>query len=268
MFDNGFLKDFFNQQMAQWPLAEENYNNLGLIKKKQFQIGDLKGWVQFNPARAGSSLAKVDSAAIQKRACFLCLNNRPESQLTLNISDEFELLVNPFPILPLHFTIPSKKHIPQKLSIADGIELAKMLPDMIVFFNSEGAGASAPDHYHFQAVPKGSLPLISLLNNKRNGTHNLPFAIIQNVKDDENYKNKPANAFFWTSDSGKVETLIIPRTKHRPEEFYREPPYRRAVSPGAIDMAGVIVTPFEEDFELLSKGDIQSIYQQVALPIQ
>ena len=261
------IQNFFRSQLKNWPLAEENFSNLLKTKKKGFKVGALEGLVQFNPARAVSTLARVDKTGINKRKCFLCKENRYEEQESIEIIEGWELLVNPFPILPFHFTIASERHQPQELNLTLGKTLAEKLPGMVVFYNDEGAGASAPDHSHFQAVPLYELPLINLINNNPYIPYdrlNLPYEIYSDKeKKDEN--NYPVNAFFWIDKKGKGKVVIIPRKSHRPDLFFLDPPYRRAVSPGAIDMAGIIVTPFKEDFERIDDSDIKKIYSQVGV---
>lgn len=263
---NEELKKFFEDQLESWELAKRNYEALDMVKKKPFQVKDLKGIVQFNPARAVSTLAKVDEASIKKRDCFLCEKHRPKEQASLNILPGWELLVNPYPILPYHFTIASKEHEPQEVKIKVGEELAGKLEGMVVFYNDAGAGASAPDHAHFQAVPKTTLPLITLLDEKDGeGIEilQLPYQVIMNPQEIAMNKN-PWNLFFWKDNRGEIKTVGISRKAHRPREYYLEKPERRSVSPGAIDMAGIIVIPFEEDFEAISNEDIENIYTQVS----
>ena len=57
-----------------------------------------------------STGAKIDKATIAKRPCFLCKDNRPQVQISLPFGEEFDILVNPFPILPVHFTIAARQH--------------------------------------------------------------------------------------------------------------------------------------------------------------
>lgn len=247
------LEKFLKEQLANWPLAEKNFKALESVRRKPFKIGDFEGWVQFNPARAVSTLAKVDAESVKSRPCFLCKENRPQQQSAIEILPGFQLLVNPFPILPMHFTIASTKHIPQELFPEYGEALARELPGMMVFFNGIGAGASAPDHLHFQAVPIEQLPLFS--NIKIGNTVSLEFTS----------QTDSLNAYFWTDAPGNdVNSFVIPRIKHRPESFFLLPPMRRAVSPGAIDMAGIIVVPYLEDFEAITSSDIEKIYKEVA----
>ena len=256
------LVEFFDTQIKEWELADKNFKALKNVKKKYFKIEDLEGFIQFNPFRAVSTLAKVDKEEIKKRECFLCKHNRPSEQKAIEIIQGWELLINPFPILPYHFTIAGKNHIPQKFDSDTGYKLAEALPGMVVFYNDDGAGASAPDHIHFQAVPQDSLPLIQLLKKQKDKLSfpNLPYYIETDIKSNENI---PRNIFIWKQED-EVRLISIPRKKHRPSLFYLNSPERRAVSPGAIDMAGVIVTPFEEDFNSLSLKDIKDIYHEVS----
>lgn len=257
------IKIFYEEQLKNWKLAKQNFESLRHIKKKPVKIGGIEGYIQYNRARAVSTLAKVDSTTIESRKCFLCQCNRPLEQKKIEILPGWELLVNPFPIFPYHFTIASTKHVPQKLDLDTGISLAKKLTGLVVFYNDSGAGASAPDHSHFQAVPIKELPLIKFFD-KGIDFQTLPFKIEteeQIIKDSE----LPVNLYFWQQESGEVRFIAVKRTSHRPKEYYQQPPKRRAVSPGAIDIAGVIVTPKKEDFEALTDSDIFNIYKQVTL---
>ena len=283
-----YILDFFRDQLETWELARNNYSYLAQAQRKTFSCGDLLGYVQCNPKRAVSTHAKVDKASILKRKCFLCKPNRPVEQTGLEIMEGWELLVNPYPILNPHFTIASRNHTIQKLEIEAGIRLAKLLPGFVVFYNDSGAGASAPDHCHYQAVLKNELPLINLLDKewKFNNTDslknlNLPFNLFckdfsldkgssSDMKEYEKFLlpetiQNPVNAFFWCLDSGDIRCVIIPRKAHRPDLFFFPPPARRAISPGAIDMAGILVTPEIEDFEKINEEEIYSIYRQVGI---
>jgi hypothetical protein len=56
------------------------------------------------------------------------------------------------------------------------------------------------------------------------------------------------------------------RQKHRPDAYFAEGKNRIFVSPGAIDMAGVIITPRLNDYKRLDCNTIRYIYQEVSLP--
>jgi len=64
---------------------------------------------------------------------------------------------------------------------------------------------------------------------------------------------------------GKWRLVIFPRRKHRPEAFFKEGAAKVLVSPGVIDMGGVLITPVEKDFEQLDAAAVESIYKEVSL---
>lgn len=261
------IKNFYDDQLSKWPLAKTNCEALKTIEKKSFRAGDLNGIVQFNPARAVSTLAKVDKTSITQRKCFLCKENRPTEQVSIEIIKDWELLLNPYPILPYHFTIANKNHIPQVYDLQIGRKLASKLPGFVVFFNEDGAGASAPDHNHFQAVPLKELPLISLLENTQEILDNIDVPFKISFSEEEiNNTFLPKNIYFWRKESeDDIKIIAIPRKQHRPRQYYLPFPEKRTISPGAIDMAGVIVTPCEEDFHSLNDKEIIDIYRQVGV---
>ena len=247
-----------------------------IVKKKPFECGDLKGWVQLNEARKGSTVAKVDAQSIAQRKCFLCRENRPADQEARELVPGWELLVNPYPVFEPHYTIASKEHTPQVLSVEVASKWAEILPGMVVFYNDPGAGASAPDHAHYQAVRKECLPLINLLDSNwqddweiadKQGIYqlNLPFKIFagSNPGRIDKLPSRPLNAYIWKTESGDMRYVIIPRRAHRPDLYFLDPPERRAFSPGAIDMAGVLITPFEEDYDNITPDEIYHIYEEV-----
>ena len=157
---NQQVKALFNEQTANWALARNNFEGLKTVQTKTFAFGDYDVRVQFNPARIVSSGAKVDAKTIAERKCFLCAANRPAEQRSVEFGD-YEILVNPFPIFPEHFTIPRKEHVDQQIKpfFADMLRLAKAMDEYLVFYNGPRCGASAPDHMHFQAGTKDFLPL-------------------------------------------------------------------------------------------------------------
>ena len=260
-----WLRIFYYNQLSEWEFASKNVKSLDKVRKKPFRIGDFKGYIQYNPARAISTMSKTDKNGIKERQCFLCSKNRPKEQNCIDIIENWELLVNPYPILPYHFTIVNKNHTPQKFDFEIGKRLAEKLPEMVVFYNDDGAGASAPDHLHFQSVPIQEVPMINFIEN--NNIQNFdkldfPFNFIID-KNESNHFTSPLNAFFWRSKNGEIRFLIIPRKAHRPNYYYLQLPFRRAISPGALDMAGVMVTPFEDDFNRITLEEIKDIYNQV-----
>lgn len=159
------LQSLLKRQLAGWPEAARRYRDLREVQTKEITIGGMPVRVQYNPARAVSTLARTDAASIVARPCFLCRGNRPQQQEALPFEGcdgrRYEILVNPFPIFPEHFTVPAVDHVPQRIAgrFPDMLRLAEAFPDMTVFYNGPESGASAPDHFHFQMGCKGFLPV-------------------------------------------------------------------------------------------------------------
>ncbi len=289
------LQRFFNRQLETWDDAGKRYSDLQNVKVKT--IGNLK--VQWNPARMVSTGAKIDKEILDKRPCFLCDQNRPKKQMKKNLDERFWLLVNPFPILPMHFTIPAKKH--QMQSIMDNYgEMHKMLEqyhNLMVFYNGPKCGASAPDHMHFQAGTNGFLPIQIFWGrlsrelqpvyrlNEDEGIYELKtfvvpaFVIKSRTSDSDSqlfkilYKALPLregetepmmNIVGWRTDEGFI-SVVIPREKHRPDCYYAEGDERIMVSPGALDITGLIITPREEDFLRLDEEKAKAILQECGI---
>ena len=155
------VNKLFDEQLAEWPLAGSNYRALDQVRTKLFEDGKALYKVQFNPARIASSSAKVDTQSIRARACFLCPHHLPAEQRGIAFKTHYRILVNPFPIFPRHLTIPDLQHVDQRIEgrIDDMLDLAQELDHYVVFYNGPQCGASAPDHFHFQAGNKGLLPV-------------------------------------------------------------------------------------------------------------
>jgi hypothetical protein len=74
-------------------------------------------------------------------------------------------------------------------------------------------------------------------------------------------------AGFYKEKRGKKKwrLVLFPRRKHRPDVFFREGDARIGVSPGVIDMGGVLITPMEKDFDRLDEALVEEIYGEVSL---
>ena len=291
------IKDFIESQLCIWSEAKRNYDALAVVKRRNVGICDMNVGIQWNPARIVSTGADVRAENIEKRKCFLCRANRPEKQLVYPILDGWEMLVNPFPIFPVHLTIVSAKHKPQTRVPEAIVDIALQLPDMAVFFNGANAGASAPDHMHLQAVLKDEIPLIKIAETYHRSDEKgvkysssfgpkLPYFFISGVVSPdqsgistlaaglntgglskEGSLSDPTlvNTFFWTDSFGLLRFISIPRKAHRPSCFYADGDRNRMVSPGCIDMGGIIIVPREEDFYSLTGEEISNIYSEVAV---
>lgn len=290
------MVNFIDSQLATWPLARTNYKALGKTERHSFDLGDLTVGIQFNPARIVSTGAKIDATTLAKRPCFLCLENRPLEQTPIQITEGWELLLNPYPIFPTHFTIASKKHCPQEGFPLEMVDMAEKLKGMTIFFNGNKAGASCPDHKHCQAVMTHELPLMQLIERchrlslsdsgaKHVATSeelgiDVPFSFVSVIitpdvngmevlaKIEETIGKKCieeglVNIFVWIDKEGLLRIAGVPRKAHRPS-CYGSGDEKFLVSPGCIDMAGVIITPRREDFDRLTLADIRRIYSEVA----
>ena len=155
----------FSRELASHGRAFVNYQALSQVEVKDMTIDGFPAKLFFNPARVRSVMADVSPEALQKRACFLCPDGVEEYQLTHNwdspTGHTYYIRVNPFPIFSPHFTVSSSVHERQELlpHLESMLHLAKELPEMTIFYNGPMCGASAPDHMHFQAVPRHSLPI-------------------------------------------------------------------------------------------------------------
>ena len=298
MSDSPLLR-FFNRQLEKWDDARRRYQDLRNIKTRELAVGAASVLVQWNPARIVSTGASIDKDTLAGRPCFLCEHNRPKEQVKKVVDNQYCLLVNPYPILPIHFTIPSIKHKPQLIHDAYG-EIHKLLeeyPEMLVFYNGPKCGASAPDHAHFQAGTSGQLPLqhawqrlsrnlttivrlnddetISLINEyhcpallirsrSQYGDEQLFRRLYEALPQREDETEPMMNIISWRHDDEYL-SVIFPRRKHRPDCYYAEGNDQYIISPGALDMAGLIITPRQEDFERLSPEKALGILNEVSL---
>lgn len=293
--------DFIESQLAVWPEANARYAALGTTQRRVLSLGDMQIALQYNPARAVSTAAVTDKAAIAARPCFLCDENRPPQQSAIPLDNKWQMLLNPFPIFPVHFTIASLRHEPQRQFTGECIEFADRYPELAIFFNGAGAGASAPDHAHMQAVLSSELPLLhlteqlhpidtgSIISTASTGA-DLPFHYYSALITPDNdgltlmkqlFANRdgkillPANPVNPDKSQMVDEALVNViawkdsaghmRVIIIPRRAHRPQCWPEVmVSPGTIDMAGTVITPRREDFDSLQPDDIREIYRQVA----
>lgn len=293
IMEDSSISRFFNRQLEVWTDARHRFRDLKHVETRQFS-DQLK--LQWNPVRIVSTGAKIDKKTLGERPCFLCDKNRPKEQMSKQIDEKFHLLVNPFPILPVHFTIPARKHQPQLIykNYGEMHRFISLHSDLMVFYNGPKCGASAPDHLHFQAGTNGILPLqtnwqrlsrnltdiISLNDEEKISVVRdfiVPaFVIIsKSAESDEAlfrrlYKAMPQrgdetepmmNIISWRKGEEFI-SVVIPREKHRPEAYFAEGDAQFVVSPGALDMSGLIITPREEDFRKLTEEKALSLLQE------
>ena len=314
------IEAFFQKELQDWPEAAERYKALEEgVQTKELPLGETMMAAQWNPARIVSTGAAIDKKTISERPCFLCDNNRPKEQHKLMTEKHYQILVNPYPILPQHFTIPMRRHTPQSIYSSFGTlrKMAWDMPKHIVFYNGPLCGASCPDHMHLQAGSRGIVPLERDWTMYEKGLRKLypltgeqmasmeeagnvgnrpglyllegyacPVFVIRSLPTESDsllcqrvYKALPVigdeteprlNIVCWrekgtASRPDEIVTLIFPRSKHRPDCYYAEGKEQLLISPGALDMCGLFITPREQDFEALTAEKAASILKEVTL---
>lgn len=289
------------QQKRTWDLLRDGYATLAGVRTRQFRFDGYQVRVQFNPGRLTSSSARVDDRSIRERRCFLCLPHLPEPQRGIPFGDRFMLLCNPFPIFPEHFTIPTLDHVPQRIAGEAGtmLGLARALaPLYTVFYNGPRCGASAPDHLHFQAGSRGFMPIEGQLARLRaehgraidagagvtahaveggarrfvvfTATDGAAAAVAVDrymvrlgaITDEAD--EPMVNIIAWYDDE-RWTVLVFPRAKHRPSFFFAEGDERLLISPAAVDLGGVSITPVDADFHKVRHEHLATMYQEVLL---
>lgn len=286
------------QQKKTWPGLAGGYEALREARLREIR-GD--GWgvkIQFNPRRIASSGARVDPETIRRRPCFLCRDHLPPEQQAILYRDDYLVLCNPMPIFPGHLTIAHRRHLPQSLpeNMLTFLRLAADFgPRMTLFYNGPRAGASAPDHLHFQAAPAGLMPVEKeiLDPRKRTGarrrdgveisrTAGLARGILVIEGKEEGSvaaavmeligmlgrsaasDGEPLLNIFCTRTGEGWRLILFPRLKLRPAAYFLEGEERLLVSPGAVDMSGMLITPMEKDFFALDRERVLEIYREVA----
>ncbi len=292
------IENLFEKQLKEWPTVQANYAGLEKVKVKLLSIGKFVFQAQWNPKRIISTAARIDAGSIQKRPCFLCSQNRPLEQEGILYREQHQILVNPYPVFDRHLTIVSLSHTSQRIEGNFGkmLQLARDLEGYSVLYNGPASGASAPDHFHFQAVPAHFLPV-----NEDFKTGNQVIKISEN-KGLKMYiqNNAPAKALTIAGSNlqilrvtfGRLYDIlervipspeeprmniiasfdgqewmvhIYPRKRHRPHQYFAEGNEKILLSPASIDMGGVLVIPREEDFSRISEKDVVDILNQVCV---
>ncbi len=290
------INELFSEQLNNWELARMNYMGLSKVRTKKLAFDGFEILIQFNPARITSSSAKVDAGSVKQRPCFLCGNNRPKEQKEIPFGDDMIILVNPYPIFRRHLTIPSVSHTDQRIhdNFRKLLSVSQAMHLYNVFYNGPQSGASAPDHLHFQAGNIGFLPVEMDFTGRKHASlvssepgldiwkwESYKRGIITlNGNDGEKLSRTFVKLFEqlallqperpepmlnilsgYSADEWTVH--IFPRKKHRPEQFFSSGDDRLLISPAAVDLGGVLITPREEDYEKITPGDVVDIFSQV-----
>jgi uncharacterized protein DUF4922 len=299
------IEGLAGQQLATWPMLRDAVAGLARVEYKRLRVRGSEVLAQFNPQRIVSTAAKVDAATIKQRPCFLCAENLPAEERGIAFGADFVALYNPFPVLPRHLVITSRRHIPQTIKGNFGtlLDLATDLgAEFFVVYNGAACGASAPDHLHFQACERESLPIIpeietwerrdakSCVSTKSNDSGVETFtlkdyrlnaliargnnrsALIERFDRELNLlanitgaESEPMVNMVVTRDGDRWTVIIFPRGKHRPDRYFAEGDAKLTVSPAAIDLGGVLVVPQLDHFAKITSRDVEEIYAEVTL---
>ncbi len=290
-----------SHQKENWDLVEKNFRNLDSVKIINIDFDSFRFKIQFNPSRITSTSAKVDKKSIENRVCFLCKDNLPETQKGIKYQDDYVILINPFPVFKQHLTIPHIQHIPQKIdsTFKDMLQLSFDLKDnFFVFYNGPKCGASAPDHFHFQAGQKKSTPIENFYNglllnygeevytnnitkiysvnhsitkfiffksSDKNELVNLFNTILNVIKIQQGLASEPMINIFTFFDNSQWKVFLYLREKHRPKQYFANDDTQLLISPASVDLAGLCVTPREDDFNRVTKEDLKDICSQVLM---
>jgi ATP adenylyltransferase/5',5'''-P-1,P-4-tetraphosphate phosphorylase II len=286
------------QQLETWPMLRDAIAGLARVEYKKLSARGSEVIAQFNPQRIVSTGAKVDPATIKQRPCFLCPENLPPEERGAAYGEDFVALYNPFPVLPRHLVIASRRHIPQAIAGNFGtlLDLATDLSgEYFVLYNGATCGASAPDHLHFQACERKWPPMLREIESweKRflpSGVGIEAFTLkgyrlnalvaggderaaliewfdktLRLLADLTGAESEPMINLIVTRYDDRWTVIVFPRGKHRPDRYFAEDAAKLTVSPAAIDLAGVLVVPQSDHFAKITSQDVEEIYAEVTL---
>lgn len=278
------VKELFASQLEQWPTARRNFDDLDSVRIAEVRFSGCRMPVTFNAGRIRSTAAKVDKKTIAERRCFLCADNRPAEQEGIDFAGRYTILVNPFPIFRHHLTIPDRSHTDQAMTadrMGDMLDLARELPEWSIFYNGPKCGASAPDHFHFQAGDRGYMPVeaeaaaadvilsqdgrrtiktiddyirraVVIESADRGAAVETVIAVMKAAGEVVVREPEPMVNIIALWDEERWRIVVFPRREHRPSQFFAEGDGQIVFSPGAVDFGGVLILPREQDFERLS----------------
>jgi hypothetical protein len=280
----------FAQQRDAWPALQEGEAALARLKRKTLVCNGQSIVVQMNPARRRSTLARTDPQAIAARACFLCPENMPAEERGVAFED-LVVLPNPFPVLPLHCTIADQEHRPQQLAgrIGTFLRLAEGIgPDMVALYNGPRCGASAPDHFHFQAAHADGIPIVaqlpalagrrSVVAQSSFGRNMLVFASssgqqlqadltrsIDALRTIEATDDEPMLNLLARYAAGSFTAVLFPRAAHRPACYFATGLDQLAISPAILEMCGILVATEPDHFARIDAHTARAIYEEVSI---
>jgi hypothetical protein len=296
---SGLCLKLLSEQKKAWKELREGYESLKNVRERDLSCKGFSVRLQYNAGRIKSSTAEVSKINAKERQCFLCLDHLPEGQRGILYRGNYLILGNPMPVFSSHFTV---SHIDHRLqAIDEHIQtFLQLLADFgsgwTILYNGPKCGASAPDHFHFQAAPSGKMLIEKEIREEKRLTllrrvegvlfyraRDLGREIIILEGDDQaavggvfkSFLNalkkvliideEPMMNIAGFYEERKWRLVIFPRRKHRPDVFFRQGNARMVISPGVIDMGGLVITPVEKDFKGLDPAVVEGIYGEVSL---
>jgi GNAT superfamily N-acetyltransferase len=295
----GLCLELLTEQKKTWPDLRLGYESLKNVRERDLPYRGFSARLQCNPGRIKSSTATVDRKSAGEHRCFLCLDQLPENQKGILYRDDYLILCNPMPVFSSHFTVSHLDHRYQ--AIAEHMEtFLQLMADLgsgwTVLYNGPKCGASAPDHLHFQVAPSGQMPIekeileenrlflmtqvngalfyrvtnlgreaILLEGGEPKAVRTAFNAYLNGLKKVLFIEEEPMINIAGFYEERKWHLVIFPRRKHRPDAFFRKGEDRMVISPGVIDMGGLLITPVEKDFERLDATAVEAIYSEVSL---
>lgn len=301
------LDNFIDRQLSAWPEVKARFDGLSEVSTRHIKVGGLDVTLQHNPARIASATAKTDAASLKKRACFLCVENEPAEQqrfaLTTSSGGEYYVQINPFPIFPKHIVIPSREHTPQSIRgrFEDMLDLADEYQSHTFFYNGPQCGASAPDHHHFQACPRGLMPLECAVEAALEGQSDVRLDHILNedgavllrcgcftrgiyvlsaptseamsrlfyhilecapLKPED---DEPRFNLFAYRTTDAFRVIVILRDKHLSHHYFSDGPDQLTMSLGCADMTGFVIVSVPDDYAKLTPELLGEMLDEVSI---
>lgn len=310
MKHNDILMKFTGDQLSRWPLACENFRALKNVRVRELVAGGLTVKLQFNPARMISSAAKLNKEDIAKRRCFLCRENRPDEQIMIKFEGrkgkKYHILINPYPIFSDHLVIAADRHTDQSIRhrYVDMLDLSHKYDAFTFFYNGPRSGASAPDHHHFQAAPKGLIPLqndVEHLFATGDAEYGNVLNYVTSVQDADLYhyqrfttgvfvidsetvksaaklfyrlldcadtpegETEPLFNLFSYKTSDGYRSIVVFRSRHRSHHYFSDGPDHLTMSPGCADMGGMFIVPVEAEYDKLTSELLDEMIGEVSV---
>ena len=315
------IDDMFARELSADGRAARNYRALASVRRKVFDLHGLPLELRFNPDRVKSVMAEVDELSLSQRPCFLCPDGLEQHQLTTlwtapAPSDEeaayqahvhtYAFRVNPYPIFDRHLTISALEHTRQQIDgrLADMLCIARLINRYTLFYNGPHCGASAPDHMHFQAIPRHQLPIeqtsdwdeiapgISVHRFFESGAVRLrstsPTLLVSTITRLLSRATTPAHeweprinllCFCDKPESAPLEqephssvqeplytAILFFRRESRPHQFFLPESERILFSPATVEMAGIGIVADERSFERIDQDLLTGMLAEVSLP--